>query len=326
MFSVVIPLYNKAHVIERTLSTVLTQTFSDFEVIIVNDGSTDDSVKKIMNFTNDHRIRIIEQENQGVSVARNKGVANSKFDYVAFLDADDEWMPGFLEKMKEAIELFPNAGMYGSSSYHRDYKTGFGHDSTVSKYKYKIEHVGFYFDQQLLPHTSAMVVSKKIFNQIADNGEGFPVGMKVCEDWSCFYRMSFIAHLVYVGFPLGIRNNNVGGQITALSPEKRLPLFRHVCDYYNITYKSWLNSNPQNKKFIKFLKFDIRGRMVSELRDNDYSVINIILEGLDNDILKLFWNIELTMYKIKTFRILSILYIYFTKINWRIQKLFVADN
>jgi glycosyltransferase involved in cell wall biosynthesis len=114
MFSVVILLYNKAHIIVRTLASVLNQTYTEFEIIIVNDGSTDNSLTVINQFTlNDPRIRIIEQSNQGVSVARNNGVASARYNYIAFLDGDDEWLPGYLAKMKEAIELFPAADMYG---------------------------------------------------------------------------------------------------------------------------------------------------------------------------------------------------------------------
>ena len=104
MFSIVIPLYNKAHTIERTLSTVLNQSFKEFEVVIVNDGSTDNSEEVIRNFTSDSRIKIINQENQGVSAARNKGVSLSSFEYVAFLDGDDEWLPDYLLKMKEVAD------------------------------------------------------------------------------------------------------------------------------------------------------------------------------------------------------------------------------
>lgn len=112
MISVVIPLYNKEHTITRTLGTVLNQTYKDFEVVIINDGSTDNGVSVIQNFSTDSRIKIINQSNQGVSVARNEGVRNATYEYVAFLDGDDEWLPNYLSKMYEAIQKFPNAGLF----------------------------------------------------------------------------------------------------------------------------------------------------------------------------------------------------------------------
>ena len=104
-FSVIIPLYNKESFIEKTLECVLNQTFKDFEIIIVNDGSTDASLEKIKKFT-DNRIKIFQQENQGVSVARNKGMEMAEGEYFCFLDADDEWKNDSLENLSPFL-LFP---------------------------------------------------------------------------------------------------------------------------------------------------------------------------------------------------------------------------
>lgn len=90
LISVVISLYNKAHTIVDTLNTVLTQTFNKFEVVIVDDGSTDDGVLKIQENFNDDRIKIIRQVNAGVSSARNTGVEHSVGAFIAFMDADDK--------------------------------------------------------------------------------------------------------------------------------------------------------------------------------------------------------------------------------------------
>lgn len=89
-FSIVIPLYNKEKSITTTINSVLNQTCGDFELIIVNDGSTDTSLE-IVQSIKDERIRIINQKNGGVSSARNQGIIEAKFDWIAFLDADDLW-------------------------------------------------------------------------------------------------------------------------------------------------------------------------------------------------------------------------------------------
>ena len=112
-FSVVIPLYNKEKYIAQTLTTVLKQSFSDFEIIIVNDGSTDSSEKIVQGFS-DYRIRYYSTENQGAAAARNLGIEKTTSPYIAFLDADDLWFENHLEELKNLIDRFPNAGMYAN--------------------------------------------------------------------------------------------------------------------------------------------------------------------------------------------------------------------
>jgi glycosyltransferase involved in cell wall biosynthesis len=114
LVSVVIPLYNKELHIGRTIKSVLTQTISNFEIIIVDDGSTDKGVEIVKSFT-DPRIRLIQQENAGVSAARNKGIQEAKSDLIAFLDADDKWMPTFLETIISLRRKYPKAGIYATS-------------------------------------------------------------------------------------------------------------------------------------------------------------------------------------------------------------------
>lgn len=94
--SVIIPLYNKANCVEQTLMSVFKQTFTNFEVIVVNDGSTDNGPEIVKRCT-DPRLNLITQDNKGPGAARNVGLANSKGEYIVFLDADDEWLPDFLQ-------------------------------------------------------------------------------------------------------------------------------------------------------------------------------------------------------------------------------------
>src|SRR5690606_25175563 len=110
-FSIVIPLYNKEAYIEDTIKSVLNQSFQDFEVIIVDDGSTDDSFEKASQFKSG-KIKLLKQVNQGVSIARNNGIDNSHAHYIALLDADDLWHENHLNELKKQIDLFPNAGLF----------------------------------------------------------------------------------------------------------------------------------------------------------------------------------------------------------------------
>ena len=118
-FSVVIPLYNKEPYVEKTLRSVLDQSFSDYEIIVVNDGSKDGSLevaKRVLEGV--ENVTIINQENVGVSTARNNGIAVAKGEYICILDADDWWEPTFLEEMNKLIQEHPEAGLYCTNYYY----------------------------------------------------------------------------------------------------------------------------------------------------------------------------------------------------------------
>lgn len=110
-FSVVIPLYNKEHYIEKTIQSVLAQTCQDFEVLVVDDGSRDSSLTLAQKFASD-RVHIIPQENQGVSVARNTGILNAQGEFICFLDADDEWRPDYLATIDGLTEAYPESAIF----------------------------------------------------------------------------------------------------------------------------------------------------------------------------------------------------------------------
>lgn len=108
--SVIIPLFNKAPFIGRALESIAAQTFTDFELIVVDDGSTDDGARIVEQFS-DSRIRLIRQHNAGPGAARNRALAEAKGDYVAFLDADDEWLPEFLSNSVRLLDGESNAAV-----------------------------------------------------------------------------------------------------------------------------------------------------------------------------------------------------------------------
>jgi len=110
IISVVIPLYNKEKYVVRTIQSVLQQTVKDFEIIVVDDGSTDSSLREIATIS-DPRIRVIEQPNGGESAARNTGIKAAKAEFIAFIDADDEWLPSHLGTVLELHFKYPSAGM-----------------------------------------------------------------------------------------------------------------------------------------------------------------------------------------------------------------------
>jgi glycosyltransferase involved in cell wall biosynthesis len=108
--SIIIPAYNAMSYLPETLVSVFKQTFTDFEILIINDGSSDHIVEWVSQIT-DSRVRLISQANQGVSAARNTGISNSQGKYIAFIDADDLWEPTKLEKQVNCLEANPTVGL-----------------------------------------------------------------------------------------------------------------------------------------------------------------------------------------------------------------------
>ena len=106
MISIVIPLYNKKELIVKTVQSILNQTYHNFEIIIVDDGSTDGSADEVKTIK-DSRIRLISQKNSGVASARNRGIKESQGDFVAFIDADDLWSPDYLYTLISLTQNYP---------------------------------------------------------------------------------------------------------------------------------------------------------------------------------------------------------------------------
>jgi glycosyltransferase involved in cell wall biosynthesis len=180
--SVIIPLYNKEKEVVRAINSVLSQTVKDFEIIVINDGSIDkgpDLVKSLK----DSRITVIDQDNEGVSAARNKGIAEAQSELIAFLDADDEWKNNFLEVIFELINQFPECSIF-ATSYFIVNKDGIkraaltrglpaGFQKGVLKEYFRIAANS---DPPLW--TSAVVVKKSAILSVG----GFPVGIITGED------------------------------------------------------------------------------------------------------------------------------------------------
>ncbi|MDD2797793.1 MAG: glycosyltransferase family A protein [Bacteroidales bacterium] len=175
-FSVVIPLYQKEKFISRAIDSVVFQTYRYFELLVVDDGSTDNG-PKIVSHYKDKRIRLIHQENQGVSAARNRGILEAKSDYIALLDADDRWEPDFLLEMKNLIDSYPDCGWYSSKriNYYKHKKKELSY-SNISKgvvddfFKIAVDND--------IVHSSSIVVPKQVFQKIG----GFDTNVKTGEE------------------------------------------------------------------------------------------------------------------------------------------------
>ena len=114
-FSVIIPLYNKEKFVENAVNSILQQTFSDFEIIIVEDCSIDKSLEVVSKIQSEKIKIIYHDKNKGLSAARNTGIKNSNAKYITFLDADDNWKPNYLAKINSLIQQFPEAKLWATN-------------------------------------------------------------------------------------------------------------------------------------------------------------------------------------------------------------------
>lgn len=197
MISIVIPLYNKESTIERTVASVLAQTVSDWELIVIDDGSSDNGPALVKRF-DDPRIRLVTQANAGVSAARNHGVELALSNVVAFVDADDYWEPDHLANLGQLVNQFPDASIFASAYFMVD------EEGQVRKIRLRDENKGSettkisnYFSDALEGdppiHSSAVAVNKLAFSQIG----GFPLGIKAGEDLITWARLACVGDVAY---------------------------------------------------------------------------------------------------------------------------------
>jgi len=225
MFSVVIPLYNKEKHIMRAINSVLNQTYQDFELIVVDDGSTDGSFEAASTIQ-DPRIRIMCQDNRGVSAARNRGVVEAKSNWVAFLDADDEWLPSFLEENIEIIQSHSDCAIIGSAYLFSE------HDGSLRVVRPSLPYIlgwkGVLDDyyaaiQEEAPFSSSSVVIRK---EVLIESGMFPEGINNSEDITTFLKIAINNNICYIYLPLAVYHLEAENRSKYNTPENEKEIVR----------------------------------------------------------------------------------------------------
>ena len=264
MFSVIIPLYNKEQYICNTIKSVLAQTFQNFEIVIVNDGSTDNSIEKLNSF-DDKRIRIIEQTNAGVSAARNKGIKEAKYNLIAFLDADDEWKCDYLSIQYDLIKSFPKCDIFATA-----YLVNRKQKLTLSKIadltfddKGIIDYFCLAYQSDPPVWSSAVVITKKAISAVG----GFPLGVRSGEDLITWAKLATLYKIAYATKASSIYNvdeeiwekgrlpdahDDVGIELTKLLSEtdNDICLRKYIAYWYRIRASMYIK-HARHKDTIK---------------------------------------------------------------------------
>src|ERR1035441_2116846 len=173
----VVPLYNKAPYIERCLRSIQAQSFADFEAVVVDDGSTDHSADVASQAVrNDPRFRIVVQQNRGEGAARNRGIQEARTGLIAFLGADDEWEPSFLEAITDLARQFPGAGILATGFLGRSADAP-DQEITLAGAGCKLIHDYFHrakFVDIIWPSASAVPLN--VLKAVGGFAEGVPLG------------------------------------------------------------------------------------------------------------------------------------------------------
>jgi len=283
LFSVVIPLYNKGPHIKRAIDSVLTQKIQDFEIVIVDDGSTDNSAEIVKNFA-DTRIRLIQQENFGVSAARNKGIKEAKADLIALLDADDEWTPSFLETILRLIEKYPEAGAYATAldkSRNGKIEPSNYKEIPPAPWEGKIPNyflAGATGDSPVC--SSTVCIPKKIFRELGT----FPVGSQSGEDLDMWGR---IALKYPIAFSWSGRAIYYEDSVNKLSLKKAI-----IKEPFIERAQKAIKEGKVPKNEIYFLKeYIARFQLIA--------AYNHIVAGKNNEALKIIYNCETKLHQRK---------------------------
>ncbi len=277
-FSIIMPLYDKAQYVAKAVRSVLEQTYADWELIIVDDGSKDDSFEVASKaISGCDRALIIRQENAGVSTARNNGVALSKGNFVCFLDADDWWAPTFLEEVSCLIADFPDAGIYGTSYYI--VKNGKNKVAPIAFdegfERGYMDYVEVYGRRLCMPLTS---ISVAIPRHVFEETQGFKPQLKLGEDFDLWLHIALQHKVAFVNNPLAYYNQNVD-LINRAVGKLHKPETTEICCYsdYEKQYpnNTYLKQLLDNKRVFALMKYYLskqyRGFAKLELAKIDWS-------------------------------------------------------
>lgn len=216
--SIIIPLYNKAPYIKKALETVCSQTYQDWECIIMDDGSTDGSAelaKQIISELADGRYHLLSQSNAGVAAARNNAVKQSSGELLCFLDADDWWEPAFIEEMVRFAELVPSAGLWASNYIY--YKPGKTHVGVTNVVYDDASHTIFNYPKSYAQGTGMPITSISIMmrRSVFDEMGGFPLGVRLGEDFLLWAKVALRYPVAFLDKPLAYYNNDVPAALRA---------------------------------------------------------------------------------------------------------------
>lgn len=273
-FTVIIPLYNKENFVRDAIKSILNQTFTDFELLIINDCSTDNSVEIASEFLSE-KVRIIHHEkNKGLAATRNTGIKTATSNYITFLDADDVWKPNFLKNIYNLISNFPEAKIF-STNYEEIWKGTLktpinGSELLEKNYTGYINFFKLNLKQGIYCHGS-VCFHKEVFEKIGYYNES----IQFSEDLDFNIRANYHFKLAYDKSPQMIYFMQTENQITQNSIQnKTIPDFD--------LYEDWTKNDSDLKKYLDFERY-VLGKRLKKNNDSRWKkmIVNIDPKNLN---------------------------------------------
>ncbi|MED5598966.1 glycosyltransferase family 2 protein [Janthinobacterium sp. P210006] len=258
--SVIIPLYNKGPYVEATLASVLAQTHGDWEVLVVDDGSSDDGAQRVLACA-DARVRLIRQANGGVSRARNHGIAEARGELVCFLDADDLYAPDYLRTQVGLAQAFPDECFFatGYTSFAPGSMPDMATSPVAPAQAQRIDEFFTHFNHHWPFFCTNSVAVRRA--ALAALQPCFPEGEQFGEDLDLWFRLAERHRLVLAAAPLVAYRREVGGSLTAiLGRDVVLPVFLRL----EARARAWPASNGARRSAL-LLASNARVAVVREL-------------------------------------------------------------
>lgn len=258
LISVVIPSFNRREVLARAVRSVMEQTFSEWELIVVDDGSEDES-GKVVEETRDARVKYVYQKHRGVSAARNLGIRLARGEWIAFLDSDDYWQPGKLERQVEALRARPHYRViYTDEIWIR-------RGRRVNPKKIHRKYGGWIYHRCLplcLISPSSVMLHQSVLDEMGSFDENYPV----CEDYELWLRVAARHPVFFLEEPLIVKT---GGHPDQLSQSRwgldryRVQALLKTCNSGQLTpqQKVWTAQEIVRKASILATGFSNRGKV-----------------------------------------------------------------
>lgn len=245
-FSVVISVFNKEKYIADTLKSVLSQTFTDFEVVILNDGSTDNSEAEILKFK-DSRIRYFSKENRGASAARNFTIQQAEANYIALMDADDYWYPFYLEEQNRLLNKFPNESVFATATEIKRNGKTFKNTYSIRTIDEDAVLVDYFEASQL--DSVLLSISTVLKKEVFANVGWYDPKIKSGEDTDLYVRIGLKYKVVFsskVCATYIVRKNSLFQSVKNLEDKANFE-----------AYEGFEKNNPALKKFLDLNRYSL---------------------------------------------------------------------